>query len=41
MEEEKATQFVQLLEEFIEDCGLDNITACNKAQELLDIINDK
>jgi hypothetical protein len=41
MEEEKAMEFVKLLEEFIEDCGLDNITACNKAQELLNIINDK
>jgi hypothetical protein len=41
MEEQKAIEFVKLLEEFIEDCGLDNINACNKAQELLNIINEQ
>ncbi len=41
MTEEQNIQFVTLLEMFIEDCGLDNIDACKKAQELLDILNDK
>lgn len=34
------TQFIALLEKFIDDCGLDRIEACKKAQELLDIINE-
>ena len=41
MNEKQSTKFVELLELFINTCGLDNIDACHKAQELLDIINDK
>jgi hypothetical protein len=40
MNEQEQMQFVELLEKFINDCGLDRIEACNKAQELLDILND-
>ena len=40
MNEKQLTDFVELLEMFIEDCGLDRIEACKKAQELLEIINE-
>lgn len=39
MTEKQCVDFVELLEMFINDCGLDRIEACKKAQELLDIIN--
>ena len=32
--------FVTLLEEFIEDCGLDRIEACKQAQKLLALLNE-
>jgi hypothetical protein len=40
MTEQEQMQFVELLEKFIDDCGLDNIEACKKAKELLTIINE-
>lgn len=40
MTEEENIKFVELLEKFIEDCGLDRIDACKQAQKLLDIINE-
>lgn len=40
MTEEQQIQFTELLELFIEDCGLDRIEACKQAQKLLDIINE-
>lgn len=40
MTEQELIQFSELLEKFIEYCGLDNIEACKKAQELLEIINE-
>ena len=40
MTEKQLIQFVDLLEMFINDCGLDRIDMCNKAQELLDLINE-
>lgn len=40
MTEEQLTKFVELLEMFIDDCGLDRIDACRKAQELLELINE-
>ena len=40
MTEIEYKMFVDLLEKFIDDCGLDRIEACNKAIELLKIIND-
>ena len=39
MTEQQQIQFIELLEMFIADCGLDQIEACKKAQELLTIIN--
>lgn len=33
-------KFVELLEEFIETCDLDNLEACNLASKLLEKIND-
>lgn len=39
MQEEEYIQFVELLEKFIDDCGLDRIEACKVAQKLLKIIN--
>ena len=39
MTEEENIAFVELLEKFINDCGLDRIDACKQAQKLLDIIN--
>ena len=39
MTEKQSIDFVELLEIFIDNCGLDRIEACKKAQELLDIIN--
>ena len=41
MTEKQSIEFVKLLEMFIEDCGLDRIDACKKAQELLKIINNE
>lgn len=40
MTEKDCIQFVELLEKFINDCGLDRIDACHKAQELLEEINN-
>jgi len=40
MTEKQSIDFVELLEIFIDNCGLDRIEACKKAQELLDIINE-
>jgi hypothetical protein len=40
MSEVEQTEFVRLLEKFIETSGLDRIEACKKAQELLTIINE-
>lgn len=40
MTEKQQIQFIKLLELFIDDCGLDRINACKKAQELLDLINE-
>lgn len=40
MTENESLELIRLLGLFVEDCGLDAIDACNKAQELLDIIND-
>lgn len=40
MNEKEQTQFVALLEKFIDECGLDRIDMCKKAQELLDLINE-
>lgn len=40
MNEKQCTDFIDLLEMFIADCGLDRIEACKKAQELLDTINE-
>ena len=40
MNEKENILFVELLERFIDDYGLDNIEACKKAQELLAIINN-
>lgn len=40
MTKNQSIQFVELLEMFISDCGLDRVDACNKAQELLDLINE-
>jgi len=40
MTEKQSIDFVELLRIFIDDCGLDRIEACKKAQELLDIINE-
>lgn len=40
MTEQQNIDFVELLEMFIENCGLDQIEACKKAQELLTIINE-
>lgn len=40
MTEQELIQFTKLLEKFIDYCGLDNIEACKKAQELLEIINE-
>lgn len=40
MTEKQCTDFVELLEMFIDDCGLDRIEACKKAGELLKIINE-
>lgn len=39
MNELQITTFTTLLEMFIDDCGLDRIEACKKAQELLEILN--
>lgn len=39
MTEKQHIEFVTLLELFIDECGLDNIDACKKAKELLEIIN--
>ena len=40
MTEKEQIKFVELLEWFIDDCGLDRIEACKQAQKLLDIINE-
>lgn len=40
MTEKQQIQLVKLLELFINDCGLDRIEACKKAQELLAMINE-
>ena len=40
MTEEEMTQFVELLEKFINTQGLDRIGMVNKAVELLDLINE-
>ena len=40
MTEEEQKTFVELLEKFIDDCGLDRIDACKHAQKLLEIINE-
>lgn len=39
MTEKQHLQFYKLLEMFIEDCGLDRITACKQAQLLQEIID--
>lgn len=39
--QEKIQELPNLLEIFIDYCGLDNMEACKQAQKLLDIINDK
>jgi len=41
MNEKQAKQFVKLLQVFIDSCGLDMVDACNKAGELLTIINEQ
>jgi hypothetical protein len=40
MTEQEQLQFLALLEKYIDDCGLDSIEACNKATELLNVINN-
>lgn len=40
MTEKQSIQFIELLELFIQDSGLDRIDACHKAQELLALINE-
>lgn len=40
MKEKEYIKFVELLEKFIDDCGLDRITAYKQAQKLLKIINE-
>lgn len=40
MTEIQTTAFYNLLQMFIDDCGLDRIEACKQAQKLLDLINE-
>jgi hypothetical protein len=40
MTEQQNIEFIKLLELFIDDAGLDQIDACHKAQELLNLINE-
>ena len=41
MTDNEYIKLTQLLEKFIDDCGLDRIEACKQAQRLLDLLNDK